>query len=97
MQRYLKLFNFLWRLKRVEHDLSSAWRRNTTSARSLYQIKGIIFMIFTSLTNVDFLFYFILLFLEIKKEINASRLVCSEMIHFVYQLQYYILFEVVYF
>ncbi|GES99979.1 gamma-tubulin complex component 3 homolog [Rhizophagus clarus] len=71
MQRYLKLFNFLWRLKRVEHDLSSAWRRNTTSARSLYQIK------------------------EIKKEINASRLVCSEMIHFVYQLQYYILFEVI--
>ncbi|CAB4494656.1 unnamed protein product [Rhizophagus irregularis] len=41
MQRYLKLFNFLWRLKRVEHDLSSAWRRNTTSARSLYQIKEI--------------------------------------------------------
>ncbi|PKC02638.1 hypothetical protein RhiirA5_390377 [Rhizophagus irregularis] len=71
MQRYLKLFNFLWRLKRVEHDLSSAWRRNTTSARSLYQIK------------------------EIKKEVNASRLVCSEMIHFVYQLQYYILFEVI--
>jgi hypothetical protein len=33
---------------------------------------------------------------EIKKEINASRLVCSEMIHFVYQLQYYILFEVIY-
>ncbi|CAG8745434.1 6457_t:CDS:2, partial [Funneliformis mosseae] len=71
MQQYLKLFNFLWRLKRVEHDLSTAWRRNMTSARSLYQIK------------------------KVKKEIITSRLVCSEMIHFVYQLQYYILFEVI--
>ncbi|KAF0380096.1 Gamma-tubulin complex component 3 [Gigaspora margarita] len=71
MQQYLKLFNFLWRLKRVEHDLSSAWRRNMTNARSLYQIE------------------------ELKKDINTSRLVCSEMIHFTSQLQYYILFEVI--
>nr|CAG8605196.1 12253_t:CDS:10 [Entrophospora candida] len=71
MNQYLKLFNFLWRLKHVEHDLSFAWRRNMTSARTLHQIK------------------------ELKKDINNSRLVCSEMTHFIYQLQYYILFEVV--
>ncbi|CAG8587260.1 2028_t:CDS:10, partial [Scutellospora calospora] len=71
MQQYLQLFNFLWRLKRVEHDLSSAWRRNMTNARSLYQIE------------------------ELKKDVNASRLICSEMIHFLCQLQYYILFEVI--
>ncbi|CAG8543918.1 14495_t:CDS:10 [Acaulospora morrowiae] len=39
MHHYLKLFNFLWRLKRVEHELSSAWRRNMTSARSLFKVK----------------------------------------------------------
>ncbi|CAG8502131.1 11284_t:CDS:10 [Cetraspora pellucida] len=71
MQQYLQLFNFLWRLKRVEHDLSSTWRRNMASARNLYQIE------------------------ELKKDINTSRFVCSEMIHFTCQLQYYILFEVI--
>ncbi|CAG8620802.1 16217_t:CDS:10, partial [Racocetra persica] len=71
MQQYLQLFNFLWRLKRVEHDMSSAWRRNMASARNLSQIE------------------------ELKKDINTSRLVCSEMIHFTCQLQYYILFEVI--
>ncbi|CAG8733732.1 5679_t:CDS:2, partial [Racocetra fulgida] len=39
MQQYLQLFNFLWRLKRVEHDMSSAWRRNMASARNLSQIE----------------------------------------------------------
>ncbi|CAG8462995.1 6398_t:CDS:10 [Paraglomus occultum] len=68
---YTELFRFLWRLKRVEHDLSAAWRRQMTCARTLAQIP------------------------EMEKDINNSRLVCSEMIHFVYQLQYYLLFEVV--
>ncbi|CAG8494216.1 9687_t:CDS:10 [Diversispora eburnea] len=71
MHQYLKIFNLLWRLKRVEHDLSFCWRRNMTSARSFLRVE------------------------ELRKEINTSRLVCSEMIHFVYQLQYYILFEVI--
>ena len=71
MIQYTELFRFLWRLKRVEHDLSAAWRRQMTSARTLAQIP------------------------EIEKDINNSRLVCSEMIHFVYQLQYYLIFEVV--
>ncbi|CAG8501787.1 10373_t:CDS:10 [Ambispora gerdemannii] len=71
MEEYLRLFNFLWRLKRVEYGLSDAWRRQTTSARNLAEIE------------------------ELKRDINSSRVVCNEMIHFVYQLQYYILFEVI--
>ncbi|CAG8441389.1 8353_t:CDS:10 [Ambispora leptoticha] len=71
MEEYLRLFNFLWRLKRVEYELSDAWRRQTTGARNLAEIG------------------------ELKKDINSSRIVCNEMIHFVYQLQYYILFEVI--
>jgi len=40
MKEYLKMSNFLWRLKRVEHALSSAWRRQTTSARMIRPILG---------------------------------------------------------
>ncbi|KAF9360428.1 Gamma-tubulin complex component 3 [Mortierella sp. AD094] len=70
MNEYLKMFNFLWRVKRVEYALSSAWRRQTTSARAIRPI------------------------LELVPELHQCRIVCSEMIHFLYQLQYYILFEV---
>ncbi|KAF9104577.1 Gamma-tubulin complex component 3 [Mortierella sp. AM989] len=70
MHQYLKMFNFLWRLKRVEYALSSAWRRQTTSARAIRPI------------------------LELVPQLHQCRIVCSEMIHFLYQLQYYILFEV---
>ncbi|KAG0282394.1 Gamma-tubulin complex component 3 [Linnemannia gamsii] len=70
MHQYLKMFNFLWRVKRVEYALSSAWRRQTTSARAIRPI------------------------LELVPELHHCRIVCGEMIHFVYQLQYYILFEV---
>ncbi|KAK3813111.1 MAG: Spc98 family-domain-containing protein [Benniella sp.] len=70
MKEYLKMSNFLWRLKRVEHALSSAWRRQTTSARMIRPI------------------------LELVPQLHHCRIVCSEMIHFVYQLQYYILFGV---
>ncbi|KAG0327927.1 Gamma-tubulin complex component 3, partial [Podila humilis] len=70
MHQYLKVFNFLWRLKRVEFALFSAWRRQTTSARAIHPI------------------------LELVPELHHCRIVCSEMIHFVCQLQYYILFEV---
>ncbi|KAF9434937.1 Gamma-tubulin complex component 3 [Entomortierella beljakovae] len=70
MRQYLKMFNFLWRVKRVEYALSSAWRRQTTSARAIRPI------------------------LELVPELHQCRIICSEMIHFLYQLQYYILFEV---
>ncbi|KAI8363595.1 Spc98 family-domain-containing protein [Mortierella sp. GBAus27b] len=70
MKEYLRVSNFLWRLKRVEHSLSSAWRRQTTSARAIRPI------------------------LELVPQLHHCRIVCSEMIHFVYQLQYYILFGV---
>ncbi|KAM3589786.1 Microtubule-nucleating Tub4p (gamma-tubulin) complex component [Umbelopsis sp. WA50703] len=38
MQQYLQMFNFLWRLKRVEHSLSAAWRGLVTSGRQYCSI-----------------------------------------------------------
>ncbi|XWW93445.1 hypothetical protein V2A60_001378 [Cordyceps javanica] len=72
-RQYLKVFNFLWRIKRVEFALLSTWRRCMTGARSVLQ-------------NSDF---------EVEQTWKTTRAALAEMIHFVGQLQYYILFEVI--
>ncbi|CAG7985995.1 unnamed protein product [Penicillium salamii] len=71
--QYLKVFNFLWRIKRVEFALNSTWRRCMTGARGV-------------LGNVEDKF---------GADWKRARCVIAEMIHFVNQLQYYILFEVI--
>ena len=71
-KQYLKLFNFLWRIKRVEYALGSSWRRYMTGARGV-------------LKAVDDL---------VGPDWKKARCVVAEMVHFVNQLQYYILFEV---
>jgi gamma-tubulin complex component 3 len=40
MDKYRRLFKFLWRLKRVEHTLSIAWRRQMTSAHTIRTVPG---------------------------------------------------------
>jgi gamma-tubulin complex component 3 len=71
--QYLKVFNFLWRVKRVEFALESTWRRFMTGARGV-------------LGNVED---------KVGSDWKLARCVIAEMIHFVCQLQYYILFEVI--
>ncbi|KAL3493781.1 Spc98 family-domain-containing protein [Aspergillus germanicus] len=71
--QYLKVFNFLWRVKRVEFSLGSTWRRCMTGARGV-------------LRSVDD---------KVGADWKRARCVIAEMIHFVSQLQYYILFEVI--
>ena len=73
--QYLKIFNLLWRIKRVEFSLSSTWRRCTTGARGVLSDASV-----QSLVGRDF---------------HHARSTIHEMIHFITQLQYYILFEVV--
>ncbi|ORY38840.1 hypothetical protein BCR33DRAFT_421940 [Rhizoclosmatium globosum] len=70
MHQYMKLFTFLWRLKRVEHSLSVAWRRGMTEYTAFRKMK------------------------DVGQHFHFCSVVLSEMIHFTYQLQYYILFEV---
>lgn len=72
-KQYLKVFNFLWRVKRVEFALGSTWRRCITGARG---VLGAV----EDKYGADW---------------KAARCVVAEMIHFVNQLQYYILFEVI--
>lgn len=72
-RQYLKVFNFLWRIKRVEFALASTWRKCMTGARGVLQ------------TTED----------AVVQTWKSTRGVLAEMIHFVGQLQYYILFEVI--
>lgn len=73
-RQYLKIFNLLWRVKRVEFGLSSTWRRCMTGAR------GVLSIVEEAKMGADW---------------KSARCTIAEMIHFVNQLQYYILFEVI--
>lgn len=70
MHQYLRIFNFLWQLKRVEYTLTAIWRRSSIAARTF--------------ANVD----------EIRHDLHKAQMAISHMIHFIYQLQHYYLFEV---
>lgn len=72
-RQYLKIFNLLWRVKRVEFALGSTWRRCMTGARGVLAV-------------VD---------ATMSRDWKTARCCIAEMIHFVNQLQYYILFEVI--
>ncbi|KUJ15723.1 uncharacterized protein LY89DRAFT_647645 [Mollisia scopiformis] len=72
-RQYLKVFNFLWRIKRVEFALASTWRKCMTGSRGVLQGED---------ENVT-------------KAWKLTRGVLAEMIHFIGQLQFYILFEVI--
>ncbi|KAH7025901.1 Spc97/Spc98 family protein [Microdochium trichocladiopsis] len=72
-RQYLKVFNFLWRVKRVEFALSSTWRKVTTGSRGVLQARHHL----------------------VQSTWKTSRGILAEMVHFVGQLQYYILFEVI--
>lgn len=71
--QYLKVFNLLWRIKRVEFSLNASYRRCMTGARGV-------------LRSVDE---------KLGSDWKKARCVVAEMVHFVNQLQYYILFEVI--
>jgi gamma-tubulin complex component 3 len=71
--QYLKVFNLLWRIKRVEFSLNASYRRCMTGARGV-------------LRSVDE---------RLGNDWKRARCVVAEMVHFVNQLQYYILFEVI--
>ncbi|KAH7149569.1 Spc98 family-domain-containing protein [Dactylonectria estremocensis] len=72
-RQYLKVFNFLWRIKRVEFAVLSTWRKCMTGSRGVLQ-------------NSD---------PAVAQTWKLTRGTLAEMIHFVGQLQYYILFEVI--
>ncbi|KAJ1973953.1 Microtubule-nucleating Tub4p (gamma-tubulin) complex component [Dimargaris verticillata] len=71
LRPYSRLFVFLWKLKSVEHQLTTLWRKLTINARTLRGLSSL------------------------RREIHHCHGVTGEMIHFVNQLQYFILYEII--
>ncbi|GAB4843768.1 Gamma-tubulin complex component 3 [Ancistrocladus abbreviatus] len=78
MARYLRIFNFLWKLRRVEHALISAWKTmkpNCITSRSFIKLHQAVKM-------------------QLLSTVRRCQVLWDEMNHFVSNLQYYIMFEV---
>ncbi|XP_042490826.1 gamma-tubulin complex component 3-like [Macadamia integrifolia] len=78
MARYLRIFNFLWKLRRVEHALIGAWKTmkpNCISSNFFLKQEGSSKLQFTL-------------------ALRRCQALWDEMNHFVTNLQYYIMFEV---
>eukprot|EP01135_Chromosphaera_perkinsii_P008737 Nk52_evm70s1444 gene=Nk52_evmTU70s1444 len=70
MHYYLRIFNFLWRIKRIDFNLKSSWRmqmNNTRAFKHLDCMGGIL---------------------------HKCHMLQTEMLHFISQVQYYFVFEV---
>ncbi|KAJ7975986.1 Gamma-tubulin complex component [Quillaja saponaria] len=78
MERYLRIFNFLWKLRRVEHALIGAWKTmkpNCITSHSFNKLQHAVKM-------------------QLLSTLRRCQVLWDEMNHFVSNLQYYIMFEV---
>ncbi|XP_059463569.1 gamma-tubulin complex component 3 [Corylus avellana] len=78
MARYLKIFNFLWKLRRVEHALIGAWKTMKPNCITSHS--------FTKLQRA--------VKLQLLSSLRRCQVLWDDMNHFVTNLQYYIMFEV---
>lgn len=78
MQRYLKVFNFLWRLKRVEHALIGSWKTMKPNC----------------ITSVSFTRLQRAVKSHLLSTLRQCQVLWNEINHFITNFQYYIMFEV---
>lgn len=81
MIKYQKVFDHLWKTKRVEGSLSSGWMRVTGGSRTAFRVPGMLELCliesyFERLKGLD-------------KEWHYVRIVLAEMTHFIRQIQSY--------
>ena len=79
MGKYLRIFNFLWRLKRVEHALSATWQDMKPSSPAVHDL-------LKSLGGGAAR--------DLGCELRRCHVLRNDMAHFCTTLQYYIMFEV---
>jgi gamma-tubulin complex component 3 len=78
MGKYLRVFNFLWRLKRVEHSLCATWQTMKPNVTAALQRDGVVGSAGRALAD----------------ELRRCHTLRGEMHHFISNLQYYVMFEV---
>jgi gamma-tubulin complex component 3 len=76
--KYLRVFTFLWRLKRVEHSLNAAWQTMKPNVAASLERDGVSGAAGVALAH----------------ELRRCHTLRGEMHHFVSNLQYYVMFEV---
>ena len=40
MENYIQVFNFLWKLKKLDHELTNNWSENMSNRQIFSKIKG---------------------------------------------------------
>nr|KYP70625.1 Gamma-tubulin complex component 3 isogeny [Cajanus cajan] len=78
MARYLRIFNFLWKLRRVEHALTGTWKTmkpNCITSNSFTRLQHAVKM-------------------QLVSTLRRCQVLWVEINHFISNLQYYIMFEV---
>lgn len=83
MERYLKIFHHLWKMKRVEGALNGIWNRVASGAKTLWGLKGSRGGTRSAVLE------------ELEGEWHQIRIVLAEMIHFMRQLQAFCQLEVI--
>lgn len=106
MTEYLRVFNFLWRIKRVSFTLNSTWRQMTSTERLATSNAYLKHPSMTryvhnkqQYSGVSSMGYHTTMYdlypQSVRKTWKIVRLVCGEMLHFVSELEYYINYEVI--
>lgn len=89
MIQYLKLFNHLWKIKRIESALSKGWMRIAGGSRTFLQLTGMLLVLFKIL-NLSLIYG-----AELSFDWHQIRIVMAEMIHFIRQIEAYCQLEVI--
>lgn len=90
MVKYLRVFTHLWKMKRVEGDLSDGWMRVAGGARTVLRVKGKKCSVLR-IPSYTYRVYSA----ELDIEWHQVRMAMAEMIHFVRQMQAYCHLEVI--
>ena len=94
MKRYMRIFNFLWQLKRVEYSLNATWCRHMTAAHVLEVSQSTPLVLVAS----PFLTVQPVLCVQaipvLRGAFHRCHLLRTEMVHLVSTLANYVMFEV---
>ncbi len=105
MSHYLRVFNFLWRAKRMEYILTDIWKGQMCNAKLLKSMPGEcrfhwVRCYKTNLNSARSSFlgrqmrWVLCICAELSGVLHQCHVLASEMVHFIHQMQYYITFEV---
>lgn len=89
MVNYMKLFSYIWKVKRIESTLTKCWMRIAGGSRTFLKLRGKISLKYHTSQTIS------TCFLDLESNWHRIRLIIGEMIHIIRQMQMHIQIEVV--